>query len=75
MMTQDELTIRWRNKPLDRLSTDELRRALVDVLDQTINRSEDANPTQSFYAAFVCGMFAGAAFCFGALAIMHGFGA
>lgn len=69
-MTQQDMTIRWRNKPLDRLSADELRAALVEAIGQTIARPGQGGETaQSFYATFVCGMLAGAFFCLSALAL------
>ena len=69
-MKPQDMNIRWRNKPLDGLSRDELRMALVDVLDQTFARPEQATPLQSFYTTFACGMLAGGFFCFVALAIV-----
>lgn len=68
-MAHENMTIRWRNKPLDRLSPDELRRALVDVLEHAVIRPADQAPEQPFYATFVCGMLAGAVFCLAAVAL------
>lgn len=72
---QTDLTIRWRNKPLDKLTPEETRRALVDVLEQSIVRPDQATSLQSFYATFVGGMFAGAIFCLGAVALFFGLSA
>ena len=69
-MVRDDMTIRWRDKPLDTLSRDEMRQALVDVLQHALLRpGEDNASTQPFFPTFVCGMAAGAAFCLLALAM------
>lgn len=68
-MAHENMTIRWRNKPLDMLSPEETRRALVDVLEHAIVRPADATPLQPFYATFICGMLVGAVFCLAAVAL------
>jgi len=73
-MNREELTIRWHNKPIDKLSSEEMRRALVEVLDHTMRPNQTETPPATFYPAFVTGMFVGGFFCFLAVAVLSGFG-
>jgi len=73
-MTTNECTIRWRNKPIDKLSTDEMRHALVEALDHTMRPQGGETSLQSFYPAFVTGMLAGGFFCFLAVVMLFGLG-
>ena len=73
-MSTNECTIRWRNKPIDKLSIDEMRHALVEALDHTMQSGREDSSLQSFYPAFLGGMLAGGFFCFVAVAMMFGIG-
>ncbi len=75
-MSTNECTIRWRNKPIDKLSSEEMRRALVEALDHTLQpaRAEPQPSAQGFYSAFMTGMFAGGICCFVAVALVYGLG-
>lgn len=71
-MKFDECTISWRNKPLDRLSNDEMRTALIEALGHAVMSQPHSEPADAFYPTFIGGMIAGGVFCLGALLILHG---
>lgn len=73
-MNREELTIRWHNKPIDKLSSEEMRQALVEVLDHTLRPQRADAQSQSFFSTFVTGMLAGGFCCFLAVAVLFGLG-
>jgi hypothetical protein len=73
-MSREECTIHWRNKPIDKLSSEEMRRALVEALGHAIEPRSGEASAQAFYPGFITGMLAGGFFCFLAVVLLFGLG-
>lgn len=51
--------IHWRNRPIDRLTREELQQALIEAVRQSV--APNAAPATSICDSFAFGLFAGAA--------------